>query len=177
MFVMILNRVSLTAKPMIPFGRFGLYVYEEDSGFWGKYRKEYQTPMTGFGWRMTCLATVDSATSYPRRISSDMIRGVPQLRFPLESWWINCWNSEPNCGQSGLQQDYHFQNSFIHCRCQQKTVEGLTIISADCQPTGGLIGIVHGFEKTKDIRLIVTINIDYVGCTCLIYFNFFGISV
>jgi hypothetical protein len=47
---------------------------EEDSKSNGGNRKVFQVCKGGFGLRIRCLATVDSATSYPRSQSSDWMR-------------------------------------------------------------------------------------------------------
>ena len=88
----------------------------------------------GFLCRTLYFATVDSATSYPSKASSDLIRGTPHVWFSRDSRRMRSRTSRATPGLPCFLRDFHRQYSLKPCRCHRSTVSGWTRVSADRQP-------------------------------------------
>jgi len=72
-------------------------------------RKVRQVCEGGLGSRAMYLATVDSATEWLSRSSSDRIRGAPHVGFPRDMRRIRSRISRSTCDLPGFLGDFHRQ--------------------------------------------------------------------
>src|SRR6266567_1658186 len=92
-----------------------------------------------FRWRAMNLATVAWDTSIPSLSSSPWMRGAPQRGFALLIFRMRSRTSSDTSGLPGVRRPlFHAQYKRNPLRCQEITVSGLTMVSAERQPDHSL---------------------------------------